>query len=174
MIKKLFVASVTAALMALASHGQSTNRLNFPVSGFSIAPLEAPLGQSPQQALMMFLPEREGFSANVNVQIQPFSAAMDEFVMLSLQQFKTAGFKVLQQNIVGQSTAVFEYTGEMQHRLLHWYARAEKSGDKVYLVTATAPDDQWSRLATVLKGCVDTFSCNSSEATVPKAAPLRQ
>ena len=34
----------------------STNRLHFPVSGFSIAALEAPPREAPRQALVMFLP----------------------------------------------------------------------------------------------------------------------
>jgi hypothetical protein len=174
MIKKLFLLS-SSIFLALTSHGQPTNRLHFPTTGFSIAPLEAPPGESPQQALMMFLPVMDGFSANVNVQIQPYVGAIDEYLALSLQQFKTAGLKLLQQKTPGKSVAVFEYTGEVKGRLLHWYARAEKSAGKVYLVTAAAPDEQWSRVADKLKACVDSFRCDSGEqGAAPNTAPTRR
>jgi len=58
--KQLFVFGL-AVLVISACRGESTNRLNFHAAGFSIAPLEAPAGQMPQQALMMFLPVTDGF-----------------------------------------------------------------------------------------------------------------
>lgn len=175
MIKKLFFLSSSIFLAALTSHGQPTNRLHFPITGFSIAPLEAPLGQSPHQALMMLLPQTDGFSASVNVQIQPYTGTIDEYLALSLQQFKSAGLKLLQQKTPGKSVAVFEYTGEMEGQVLHWYARAEKAAGKVYLVTATAADEQWSKVSAQLKVCVDSFRCDSGEKGVaPNAAPPRR
>jgi hypothetical protein len=170
MMKKLFFVFSFVLLVALASNGQTTNHLHFPKAGFSIAPLEAPPGQSPQQALMMFLPVTESFAPNVNVQIQPCLGTMDEYIALSLEQFKSQGLKVAQQKALGKSAVVFEYTGEMRSRQLHWYSRAEKSGGTVYVVTATATDQQWSTLASRLKTCVDSFRCDNGEpGTAPNA-----
>lgn len=172
---KLMFLSSSIFLAVLTIHGQPTNRLHFPTTAFSIAPLEAPLGESAQQVLMMFLPVTDGFSANVNVQIQPYDGTIDEYLALSLSQFKTAGLKLLQQKTPGKSVVVFEYTGEMQGRLLHWYARAEKTAGKVYLVTATAADEQWSKVAARLKVCVDSFRCDGGEqGAAPNAAPPRR
>jgi len=56
MKKTLFFFSSFALLLALPCAGESTNRLHFPAAGFTIAPLDAPPGESPQQALMMSLP----------------------------------------------------------------------------------------------------------------------
>src|SRR3954466_9566891 len=145
---KLFCLSLSVFLSVLAPPGQSTNRLNFPAAGFSIAPLEVAPGQSPQQALIMFLPVTDGFAANVAVQIQPYTGTMEEYVALTFKQFKTVHVKVLEQKTPTKSVATFEYAGEMQGgRSLHWYARAEKSGDSVYLVTATATPSQWNKEA---------------------------
>src|SRR5689334_20919211 len=69
---------------------QSTNQLHFPLAGFSIAALEEPPGTSPQQALMMFLPATDSFAANVNVQIQPYSGSMEDYIALTLDQVKKA------------------------------------------------------------------------------------
>ena len=92
-----------------------------------------------------------------------YDGSMDDYLALSLQQFKSAGARVLQQKRLGTSAAVFEYTGEMQGRLLHMYARAQKSVGKVYLVTGTAADEQWSTVASRLRTCVDSFRCDSGE-----------
>jgi hypothetical protein len=164
MTKKLFVLFSIVMLTATTGNAESTNLLCFPAAGFTIAALDAPPGDSTQQALMMFLPVNDGFAANVNVQIQPYAGTMEEYVALTLDQFKSAGIKVLQQKKAAKSVVVFEYSGEMQGRELRWYARAEKSGGSVYLVTATATGLQWKKEAARLKSCVDSFRCGSGDS----------
>jgi hypothetical protein len=167
MMKKLLLLSMIC-LAATAGYGQTTNRLHFPATGFSIAPLEAPAGQATQRVLMMFLPEKDGFAPNVNVQLQRYSGTMEEYLALTLQESKTNGLKVLQQQTTGKSLVVLEYAGELEGRALHWYARAVKTADGVYLATATATDEQWSRLAEQLKACVNSLQWDSIER---RAAP---
>src|SRR5262245_51871739 len=152
--KLLLLYSIVTALGPVSA-ADSTNRLHFPVAGFSIERLDAAPGNSTQQALMLFLEPTDGFAANVNVQIQPYTGTIDEFVALTLQQFKDAGIKVLQQKSQGKTSVLMEYAGEIQRRPLHWYARAEKSADRVYLVTATAMEQRWEKEAARLKACVD-------------------
>jgi hypothetical protein len=132
----IFLSLVTLALALPAAEG--TNSLYFPASGFSIAPLGASSGEKTVQILMMFLPATNNFAGNVNVQIQPYGATLEEYVRLTLDQCKDAGLKVIAQNKAGKSAVVFEYSGAPQGRALHWYARAEKTPGHVYLVTATA------------------------------------
>jgi hypothetical protein len=174
MKKTLFFFSSFALLLALPCAGESTNRLHFPAAGFTIAPLDAPPGESPQQALAMFLPASDGFAANVNVQIQPYTGTIEGYITLTSQQFKSAGIKVLQEKTLTKSVALFEYTGKAQGQPLHWYARAEKSGDAVFLVTATATPQQWSKESARLKACVDSFRCGDGEQNLaPKTAGSR-
>jgi hypothetical protein len=151
-------------LMASSLGAETTNRLHFAASGFSIAPLEAPKGQLTQQVLLMFLPTSGDFTPNVNVQIQPYEGSLDDYIKLSLKQFESAT----------DSGAVFEYHGEIQNRRLHWYAKAQKSQGRVYLVTATALEENWVEVAPNLKNCVDSFTCDSigtAPATKPAARP---
>ncbi|HEV7926207.1 MAG TPA: hypothetical protein VGR14_12675 [Verrucomicrobiae bacterium] len=162
MKKLLYVLSFVLAV-AFASDGQTTNQLHFSKSGFTIAPLDEPPGQSPQQVLMMFLPATKSFAPNVNVQIQPYAGTIEDYVTLSLEQFKSMGLKLSSQKAVGKSAVTLEYTGEMKGKPLHWYARAEKSGDKIYVATATASEEQWGTVATQLKTCVDSFRCENGE-----------
>jgi hypothetical protein len=157
MFRTLVILFTLAAFTLKSNAAESTNRLLFPVTGFSIKPLETPLGKAPQQVLLMALPASDGFAANVNVQIQPYSGTLDEYIALSEGQFKGAGFNVVQRSKQGPSAVIFEYTGEMQGRALHWYARAVHATGRVYLVTATATETQWKQEAVPLKACVDSF-----------------
>ena len=163
MKKNLFFLFWFALCLASASAAESTNRLYFPGAGFTIAPLELQPGDLPQQALIMFLPATDGFAPNVNVQIQPYPGTLDDYVAFSLQQFKSMGVKLLEQKNQGKTVALFEYTGEIQARALHCYARAEKSGASVYLVTATASPLQWNKESARLKSCVESFRCERGE-----------
>ncbi len=159
-----------AAFHLRTSAAESTNRLLFPTAGFSIQVLEAAPGKAPQQALFMALPSSDGFAPNVNVQIQPYNGSLDEYIALSEQQFKAAGFTLVHRTKQGQSAVLFEYTGEMQGRALHWYARGERVTGRVYLVTATAAETQWKSEAPRLKACVDSFRL---EAAVRRESDMR-
>jgi hypothetical protein len=167
MKQPIILSLVTLALSLPAA--DLTNRLYFPVSGFSIAPLEVSLGEKTRQALMMFLPANDKFAGNVNVQIQPYSGTIEEYTGLTLKQFKDAGVKVIAQKKAGTSGVVFEYSGELQGQTLHWYARAEKAVDHIYLATATAAEQEWAKQGGQLKACVDSLRCEPGGAA--NAAP---
>jgi hypothetical protein len=158
MIKKL-TAFLAAALVAFSlAAADSANRIAFPLAGFSIAPLETIPGKAANQtALMMFMPASGGFAANVNVMIQSYPGTIEDYTATTVKQFKDNDMKVVSQKNVGKSAVVFEYTGELRGNPLHWYARAEKSGDHVYLTTGTSSEEQWPKLGTQLKACVDSF-----------------
>jgi len=164
----LFLAMLAPSLLA----ADSSNRLHFPLAGFSITPLDLPPGEVARQALMMFLPANGNFAGNVNVQVQPYSGTIEEYASLTRKQFKDAGVTVIEQKKFGKSGLIFEYTGELQGKPLHWYARAEKSGGHVYLATATAAAQDWAKQGAQLKACVDTLRCETGEQiATPKAAP---
>ena len=160
-------------LMAAPLWAEATNRLHFATSGFSIAPLEAPRGQVTQQVLVMFMPTAGDLTANVNVQIQPYDGSLDDYLKLSLKQFESANLRMVQQSRTKDSGAVFEYQGEIQNRRLHWYAKAQKSNGRVYLVTATALEEHWAEVAPSLKNCVDSFSCDSAGPASPSKPAAR-
>ena len=156
----LFLTTIALSMSA----ADSTVRLRFPVTGFSIAPLEVAPGDKTCQALVMFLPATGDFAGNVNVQIQPYSGTIEEYTTLTLNQFKNASVKVIEQRKTGKSGVVFEYNGELQGRALHWYARAEKTGGHVYLATATATEEEWAGQGAKLRNCVDSLRCEGSES----------
>ena len=102
------------------------------------------------------LPVSSGFSGNVNVQIQPYEDSIADYDELSSSQFEQYNFTVLRRDLQKDSV-VYEYSGTLQGRPLHWYAAAKKSKNRIFLVTATALESDWKRQSTVLKNSVDSF-----------------
>ena len=108
----------------------------------------------------MTLTPTDGFSGNVNVQIQPYAGTLAEYVTLSLEQFKAGKLTVLDQRTLSKSVAIIEYTGKLQGRSLHWYARLELFNGNIYLATATSLETQWTKESSQLKACIDSLRCD--------------
>lgn len=143
-------------ILGISVSSVHADTLNFPQTGFSIDGLEASPSNSGRQVLHMFLPVENGFSANVNVMIQPYSGTIKQYKELSESQFKRVGWKVhsVQENA---DNITFEYTGVFQRNALHWYAKAFKQGVLVYLVTATDSQSTWNKNKDKLITVVDSF-----------------
>ena len=154
-MKKLVLVILVGLVASVCRAEDNAPQLKFPVSGFSIAPLEGK-GEGTYQALIMFLPPSDGFAPSVNVMAQPHEGTIEDYVALSKQGFKTMGWTVLSIKTKGDTT-VFEYSGEMGKRELRFYAKAHLRAGKIYLVTGTALDSQWDDVSQTLKTCVDSF-----------------
>ena len=163
-ISRATIACSICAISCLAVAAES--RPQFPINGFSIAPLEGTSDAGPYQGVIMMLPPSEGFAPNVNVQIQPYKGTLKEFTELSVKQFKDFGLTILKEDAT--ATAItWEYTGPFQGHQLHWYAKAIQGRGRIYLVTATALESQWESVSGKLKDCVNSFKLE------PGAAPAR-
>ena len=141
----------------LVTIAKTPARLRFEAYGFSIQPLDGPENGMTFQPLILFLPPTQSFAPNVGVQIQPYKGTMEEYAGLSRRQFVEQKMVLLKDEKLAVDSWVFEYAGGLQGRALHWYARAVRGQDKVYLVTATAAEEQWTGLGQKLKECVNTF-----------------
>lgn len=151
----LFLALI---LLLVACQPGLASSLVYEKNGFTINALEGEVGDEPYQVLIMFLPPTaDGFTPNVNVQIQPFAGTMADYTTLSKQQIEGAGWKLLNLSTPGKDVITLEFAGEAQGFAFHWYAKAVKNGDRVYLVTATASENYWAELAGQLKSTVDSF-----------------
>ena len=135
----------------------------FKDSGFSIAPLDAPIKEA-GKVLAMFLPRSGGFAPNVNIQIQQHAGTMEEYVAVSRKGLESGNFKVLSDKI-DKGTYVLEYSGTVQGANLHFYGKAILKEGPVYIATGAATEDQWNDVAAKVKACVDSFQLT------PPAAP---
>ena len=160
-----------AALPGNASQAPAAkpaDKLVFPNNGFAIAPLDQP-GEGANQVLFMFLPASAGFAPNVNVQTQKYAGTIEEYAAVSKKQFEDGQLKIISTAKPDKATAVFEYSGQMEGKALHWYARAALRNGAIYLITATALEDQWKDASAKLKSCVDSFELIDSR---PKPQPM--
>ncbi|MBU2883819.1 hypothetical protein KO525_16525 [Psychrosphaera sp. B3R10] len=130
--------------------------LEFPKAGFTINSLDTSPTTGMSQPLQMFLPAKNGFASNVNVQIQPYPGTLTQYKELSIGQFKQMGISIVSFEESANSIS-FEYTGMMQGLSLHWYAKAFKKGNYVYLVTATGNEKDWAADKQVLMENVNSF-----------------
>ena len=131
-------------------------KLVFLNSGFAISPLDEP-GKGTHLLLSMFLPASGGFSPNVNVQSQEYSGTIDEYVTMSLHGLKESKFDLISNSKPSKDRVVCEYTGLMNGKVLHFYANAVMKDRTVFLVTATALEDQWKGASEKLRSCVDSL-----------------
>jgi hypothetical protein len=123
---------------------------------FTIRPPVDGADQSVQAALFC-LPASDGFAANVNVQIQVYPGSRADYDKLTRQQLDQFKFKLISSHDDGDAL-VYEYAGAMGANKLHWYARAIKRGEKVYVITGTALEKSWESQSGLLIDSVDSFS----------------
>lgn len=127
--------------------------LEFPQYGFQIDALEAPApANQSMQALVMYLPPQDGFSPNINVQIQIFPESLQQYREVSQKQFEKLEWKIIEETLEEDRWTV-EYTGND----LHCYAVAIKHGHSIYLATGTSRKSQWSDAGAEIRKRVDSF-----------------
>jgi hypothetical protein len=162
-VKIGLIAVVSIVCVLCIYQKAQADTLALPQYGFQIDPLDTQASAVTTQALITFLPPSNGFAPNVNVQIQPYEKSMKEYIALSKKQFDQEGWKIISENMQGDSEWVVEYSGSYKgSALLHWYARVILNANtkKVYLATATAKEDDWNKVSPVLKKCADSFKIN--------------
>ena len=150
---------VSHAQYRIGQQGQRTSStIDLPKYGFTIEALDSlPSSTVSTAALMTMLPVSDGFAPNVNVNIQPYSESIASYVVMSKDEIKKMDAVIIREKKNGQTEWICEYTGLMQGNDLHFYQRAILSRGKVYLVTATSTQSQWSSVSEALRKCVDSL-----------------
>jgi len=154
MVKKTVF--VLTAILWCSAFGEKGGTYVSPDHGFSIDVATAPSKMSYQLALF-YLPPVDGFAPNVGVRVQVFHGSMREYDEISAGQFKQTGLD-LTHHQVHRNEAVYEYNGNLRGTHMHWYSRAVKKDNRVFVVTATALQNQWKRVEDELRQSVDSFS----------------
>jgi hypothetical protein len=145
--------------------------IDLPLYGFQIDALDAtPSTSAPTTVLEMFLPATESFAPNINVQIQPYTGTIKDYVTLSKGQFEQMKWKIVSEQQTGDNEWDVEYTGSYQGSDLHFYARAVSTNGKVLIATATAKESQWPAVSDTLKKRVDSFKVTPTSQSAPPSA----
>jgi hypothetical protein len=108
------------------------------------------------QILQMFLPPSDGFAPNVNVLSQTYNGSLKEYHELTNAQLNQFKMKIIKSAISNDSLLI-EYSGNMQDKLMHFYAIAYKKDKQIYLATATTLESQWPTVSKKLILIVESF-----------------
>ncbi|PCJ60966.1 MAG: hypothetical protein COA79_07870 [Planctomycetota bacterium] len=154
----ILLVTITSSLTLFADENKSI----YKNKDFSISPLYDDKDSTGSKPLMMKLKAVDGFMTNVNLIIQPYSKTIKNYSELTLGQFKDYKLKVLKSEFK-ENAWTFEYAGVMSNLNLHWYGKAVKSGNKVYLITGTAKETQWKTVSVKLIACVNSFKLNKTK-----------
>ena len=148
-----------AAFVSLAICSRSgAGAIELPLYGFQIDALDAaPNPSNPTTVIQTFLPATEGFAPNIIVQIQPYAGTMKDYATLSKKQFEQMKWKVIADQQPNDNEWNAEYTGSFEGNDLHFYARAVSTDGKVYLITGTAKESQWTTVGDTLRKHLESF-----------------
>ena len=148
----LFAIGAFSALTAAAA--------DLPHYGAQLKDLDALIDKEPGKTLFIKADETGRGSANINIQIQPFAGTMKDYADTSKTQFEQIfekEWKILSEKQDGEKQWSCELTGALKGKEFHFYARAVKEGSKVYLITATASQEEWGSLGEKMRRHVDAF-----------------
>jgi hypothetical protein len=139
-----------------APAGAPGYKLTFPQNGFSLAPLGGSVTSDRNLFLTLYLPGSAESSPKVDVQIQKYDG--DKFRDYEAQTFKLYGEKydIITAMLLSDMMEV-TFARKENGRIVCVYERAFVSGDVLYIVTATAPEDQWEDVSDKLRACVKSF-----------------
>ena len=152
---RLIVLAILLCSSPLCFAGSGTPLL-FEELGFQIQPLEERNDAVVTQPLRMNLPERDGGAPNVNVQMQPFAAPLEDYKTMTESQMQEAGFNIIHSRMDNNGYFV-EFTGTLEGHSYHWYAKALKQNNMIYLATATALVEHWPANKAKLIDTVDSL-----------------
>lgn len=103
-----------------------------------------------------FLPIQGQFAPNINCMAQSFEGTLADYDTISRNEFKQLKMTLLASE-QHDDHLTYEYHGRQQGLEMHWYTKAYKRGDKIYLITATGLHDKWEEHAKALVPAVDSF-----------------
>jgi hypothetical protein len=171
-MKNLTKALGVAASFSLAVSSQSgAATIELPLYGFQMDALDAaPDSSSPTTVIQTFLPATDGFAPNINVQIQPYTGTIKDYATTSKGQFEQMKWKVVSDQQPNDNEWNVEYTGSFHGSDLHFLARAVSANQKVYLITATAKESQWTTVGDTLRKHLESFKLMPATPGAPGTA----
>jgi hypothetical protein len=152
--------AILTLLAICASSALTAAEGDLPHYGAKLKDLDALIEKAPGKTLFIRADETGRVSANINIQIQPFTATMKEYMDVSRAQFEKMfekGWKIVSEKQDGEKEWSCEVTGTTKGKDYHFYARAVREGSRVYLITATALQTEWGNFGEKMRRHVDAF-----------------
>jgi len=140
--------------------------------GFKINALDAGTDMPVVPAVQMYLPSlplpsdnRLTFAPNVYVQLVPYLGTMKDYITENTARMQNDGYIIRAQNTLSDDEWQVEYIASLNGLPMHWYAKATRSGYRVYYAAGGVPDEMWNMSVTadhktlgdILRGCVNSL-----------------
>jgi hypothetical protein len=129
--------------------------------GYRLTPPSYGVSREPMvMTAVFFAPPKNGFAANINVQVQRPGVSWEEFQTLSARQLEASGFEVSSREPrkVGENRAVeWLYSGELQGRRMRFIGLAIEKGEQVFLLTATALESSFAEHEKAFREALSSF-----------------
>lgn len=103
-----------------------------------------------------YFPVNDRFQPNLNIMRQDWRGEAEAYLALSLQQFKSIGYKTLSSSVNGDAV-IMSYTGLSNGLELRWFSKAIVTDKATYLITSTAKQSQWELFGDELEANVNSF-----------------
>ncbi|MEN3368359.1 MAG: hypothetical protein V7609_502 [Verrucomicrobiota bacterium] len=152
--------AVVTLLATWAFSALAAAKGDLPHYGSQLQDLDALIEKAPGKTLFIKVDETGRVSANINIQIQPFTGTMKEYMDASRAQFEQLfekGWNIVSEKQDGEKEWSCELTGTAKGKDYHFYARAVRQGSKVYLITATSLQEDWGSVGEKMRRHVDAF-----------------
>lgn len=131
--------------------------MRFNSSGFAIEPLIVQESGKDYTVTSMFLEPTEGFAPNINVRKVYFEGTMAEFLDVTRSDFEEMEWSILDARIMDDGSMLLEATGSYNNLELHWYVRAVRSRDAVFMATGTTLQSQWMSVGRIIRRSADSI-----------------
>lgn len=149
-MKSLNLALVFGMITAAAAGASEAPKSTYsdPVYGFSldVPELGSSEGALVVQRVVFAAAPRNGFAVNCNVQVQFLEMKLPAYVDMSVRQLDAAGLELLQsepREVSGRAAVLLEYSGTVGGEALRFLALAVGGEDRFWLVTCTAPAEDF-------------------------------
>lgn len=112
------------------------------------------------QVLTIAGPPEKGFSPNCNVQIQVMGGTLDEYEELSLRQFESAGWSMIEASrltVDGKPAVRWHYRGSMRGVDFEWLSVAVERSGQFLLLTCTALKEHYAKSAELFERTTASF-----------------
>jgi hypothetical protein len=157
----LFAAFLAVSALGAASAGEPRNEYVSDTAGVYIAAPAARTDAPFYQIVSMFLPPSDGFAANVIIQRHKSKLSIKEFFKQTTDSFENTGLTIIKSELK-DNAVTYEYKGAVNGkgggRTFHFYAKAIKKGEYLFLATAVALESHWEEQKGELMKSVDSFT----------------
>ena len=117
-----------------------------------------------------YFEEYNGFAANITLVKRVYTRGLKTFATNLRARLEKSNYKIELGEIADQR-CLFEYTGEVNYKLYHYFVIAQKRNNFLYLITATTLHKNWnSRKEQVLKS-LDSFTLKDLPPKPQKNTP---